>query len=261
MGYSAILLGFSWLVLINSTGFAAVIPINHIVENSVDESTFRDNERATVKLELKDWVMVKTTPSEPIRVPPGGRVELECTVFGSPVPHALWTRGVQLNQITVGPNEFEDSGEFQSVGKMTIRHIIDCVQPHHQGLYTCTGQARDQTMASDPVAISVEGRPVQCSKGKARITKWSPIITQMIGTNVVIPCVASGNSLYRQYWKDNFGNIVDTDMDPRRKMGTEGELILNNLSWSDMGEYTCVVENSVSRDSTSTFLYPMLPNA
>jgi hypothetical protein len=59
-----------------------------------------DNERATVKLELKDWVMVKTTPSEPIRVPPGGRVELECTVFGSPVPHALWTRGVQLNQVT-----------------------------------------------------------------------------------------------------------------------------------------------------------------
>lgn len=58
-----------------------------------------DNERATVKLELKDWVMVKATPSEPIRVPPGGRVELECTVFGSPVPNALWTRGVQLNQV------------------------------------------------------------------------------------------------------------------------------------------------------------------
>lgn len=43
--------------------------------------------------------------------------------------------------------------------------------------------------------------------------------------------------------------------------GPGGELILNNLSWSDMGEYTCVVENSISRDTTSTFLYPMLPNA
>lgn len=52
-----------------------------------------------MKLELKDWVMVKATPSEPIRVPPGGRVELECTVFGSPVPRALWSRGVQLNQV------------------------------------------------------------------------------------------------------------------------------------------------------------------
>jgi len=43
--------------------------------------------------------MVKATPSEPIRVPPGGRVELECTVFGSPVPQAQWNRGIQLNQV------------------------------------------------------------------------------------------------------------------------------------------------------------------
>lgn len=40
---------------------------------------------------------------------------------------------------------------------MTVRHVIDCIQPHHQGVYTCTGQAREQIMASDPVAISVEG--------------------------------------------------------------------------------------------------------
>jgi hypothetical protein len=46
----------------------------------------------------------------------------------------------------------------------------------------------------------------------------------MIGTNVVIPCVASGNSPYRQYWKDNFGNIVDTDMDPRRKVNYQLQL-------------------------------------
>lgn len=54
----------------------------------------------TTKYELKDWVMVKATPSEPIRVSPGERVELECTVFGSPVPQAQWTRGIQLNQVT-----------------------------------------------------------------------------------------------------------------------------------------------------------------
>lgn len=58
----------------------------------------------------------------------------------------------------MGPNEFENSGEFQSVGKVTVRHVIDCIQPHHQGLYSCIGQAGDQIMASDPVVISVEGK-------------------------------------------------------------------------------------------------------
>lgn len=43
--------------------------------------------------------MVKTTPSEPITVKAGGRVEIECTVFGSPVPQAEWVRGIQLNQV------------------------------------------------------------------------------------------------------------------------------------------------------------------
>lgn len=43
--------------------------------------------------------MVKTTPSDPIRVAPGARVEIECTVFGSPVPQAHWSRGIQLNEV------------------------------------------------------------------------------------------------------------------------------------------------------------------
>lgn len=57
-----------------------------------------DSEKST-KMELKDWVLVKVASSEPIRVPLGGRVELECTVFGSPVPQAQWSRGIQLNQV------------------------------------------------------------------------------------------------------------------------------------------------------------------
>lgn len=60
--------------------------------------SFTDGEKSG-KIELKDWVLVKVTSSEPIRVPLGGRVELECTVFGSPVPQAQWSRGIQLNQV------------------------------------------------------------------------------------------------------------------------------------------------------------------
>lgn len=263
MKYSTAAVGFFWLVVISSDiGFAAVLPMNHIMENSLDDSTFRaSNDRKTAKFESEDWVKVKISPSEPIRVAPGGRVELDCTVSGSPVPQAHWTPGIQFNQITVGPNEFEDTGEFQGIGKVTVRHVIDCVQPHHQGVYTCIGQAGEQIIASDPVAISVEGRAVQCSKSKTRITKWSPIISQLMGSTVVIPCTVTSNTLYNQYWEDNLNNVINTKIDPRRKLGPEGELILNNLSWSDMGEYTCVVENAANRDTTSTFLYPMLPNA
>lgn len=41
-----------------------------------------------------------SVPSDTVRVPPGGRVELECTVTGSPVPQAKWILGTHLNQVT-----------------------------------------------------------------------------------------------------------------------------------------------------------------
>lgn len=34
MKYSAVLLGFAWLVMIENTSFAAILPMNHIVEVS-----------------------------------------------------------------------------------------------------------------------------------------------------------------------------------------------------------------------------------
>lgn len=37
----------------------------------------------------------------------------------------------------------------------------------------------------------------------------------------------------------------------------DGELRIKSIEWSDMGEYTCSIENSVGEDSVETFLYPM----
>ncbi|VVC36888.1 Immunoglobulin subtype,Immunoglobulin-like domain,Immunoglobulin-like fold,Immunoglobulin subtype 2 [Cinara cedri] len=259
MRNSLALLGLFWLFYINTIGFAAVLPSNHITENSLEESPTNGSEQSIEQLEAKDWVIVNTL-SDTIRVPPGGRVELECTVFGSPVPQAKWVPGTYLNQITLGSSEFEELSDFQGVGKVTVRKVIDCIKPHHQSVYTCIGQARDQIMTSAPVKILVEGESVRCSQGETRITKWSPIISQLMGSTVIIPCEVANSVSYRRYWKDNFGNIIDINNDLRRKLGPEGELVLNNLSWSDMGEYICVAENLISRDTITTFVYPMLPN-
>ncbi len=37
-----------------------------------------------------------------------------------------------------------------------------------------------------------------------------------------------------------------------------GDLFIKNLTWREMGEYTCRVENDYGSDSASTFLYPLL---
>jgi hypothetical protein len=34
--------------------------------------------------------------------------------------------------------------------------------------------------------------------------------------------------------------------------------VINNLSWKEMGEYTCRAENELGSDAGATFLYPLL---
>ncbi|CAG2121939.1 unnamed protein product, partial [Medioppia subpectinata] len=43
------------------------------------------------------------------------------------------------------------------------------------------------------------------------------------------------------------------------KVLENGDLIIRDLTWDDMGNYMCVAENSHGSDRTSLFLYPTLP--
>lgn len=68
------------------------------------------------------------------------------------------------------------------------------------------------------IQILFLGEAVHCSQAETRIIKWSPIISQLMGTTVIIPCDVVNSGSYGKYWKDNFGNIVDTDNNPRHKV-------------------------------------------
>ena len=40
-----------------------------------------------------------------------------------------------------------------------------------------------------------------------------------------------------------------------------GDLIIRDLSWSDMGGYQCVVSNEDGEDQSTTFVYPIMVSA
>lgn len=39
---------------------------------------------------------------------------------------------------------------------------------------------------------------------------------------------------------------------------SSGELIIQDLRWSDMGQYTCVARNALGKDFIETFVYPTI---
>lgn len=92
---------------------------------------------------------------------------------------------------------------------------------------------------------------------KARIVLYYNAIFDAIGRNVVLPCKTVGRPHPEVYWMDTENNIVDSDND-RYKVLPTGELQITSVRWSDMGLFTCIARNAVSKDSISTFLYPMM---
>lgn len=92
---------------------------------------------------------------------------------------------------------------------------------------------------------------------KARIVLYYNAIFDTIGQNVILPCKTAGRPHPEVYWLDTENNMVGSD-NARYKVLPTGELLITSLRWADMGLYTCIARNAVSKDSISTFLYPML---
>ncbi|CAB0020126.1 unnamed protein product [Nesidiocoris tenuis] len=82
---------------------------------------------------------------------------------------------------------------------------------------------------------------------------FTSMTLQDIGNNVRVPCRAHGLPRPRVYWTKD-GVLVNK---PRFVFHENGDMEISNLQWADMGTYTCVAENSLGKESTSTFIYPM----
>ncbi|XP_058169327.1 neural/ectodermal development factor IMP-L2 [Anopheles ziemanni] len=228
---------------------------------------------------------VKVTAAPPARAVQirGTTVELECEVMGSPTPSVQWVHGsgqtadwedVSVNVIT------EDTPT--SVARVVTRLVIDRTSRASQTTYTCIGRTAGLESSSSTVVYHVDSvahlgnfsdvpllRPsptvdsalhmFKNLKG-ARITLHYRTLFENMGTTVVLPCKAVGRPLPEITWLNEEGNVVGSMQDPRFRTLPTGELIITGLRWSDMGSYTCVAKNVLSKDEADTFIYPIRPN-
>ncbi|EEB17941.1 Neural/ectodermal development factor IMP-L2 precursor, putative [Pediculus humanus corporis] len=214
----------------------------------------------------KDWIKISRAPSQVINTQLGDKVELECEVLGSPAPEIQWYKGSQLIQETersVLNNELQDSYHDKAgLAKIKSRFIIDCVTSNHGGFYTCVARAGVKKIKSEPSLLLIEGGSSEsCKEAKneklqpPRIISWNPTAMENMGVDVLLPCAAVGNPTPEIYWLDQDNNVVNNF---RFRVLNNGDLAIYRLAWPDMGQYKCVAENSLGRDSVTTFIYPVL---
>lgn len=159
-----------------------------------------------------------------------------------------------------------------SLARVRSRLIIDYTNSNERQ-YTCVGRAGGQiayattTVLSTPGGhfgkhnltelLSMNNMMLNSGPKKVRVVLYYKVILEQIGSNLMLPCKAVGRPHPEIYWLDNNDRVI-SGQDPRFKVLSSGELLITNLSWPDMGGYTCVARNAISKDAVSTFVYPVL---
>ncbi|XP_035780952.1 neural/ectodermal development factor IMP-L2-like [Anopheles albimanus] len=230
---------------------------------------------------------VKITTPPPARVAQirGTTVELECEIVGSPTPSVQWVHGsgqtadwedISVNVIT------EETPT--SVARVVSRLVIDRSSRASQATYTCIGRSAGQLAMASTVVYHIDAtgsrlgnfsdlmllRPVGAGATSpthsfmnlknARITLHYKTLFENMGSTVVLPCKAVGRPVPEITWLNEDGSVVGSLQDPRLRTLPTGELIITGLRWTDMGTYTCVAKNAISKDEAETFIYPVRPN-
>ncbi|XP_003398836.1 neural/ectodermal development factor IMP-L2 isoform X2 [Bombus terrestris] len=217
---------------------------------------------------VEPWTKITQNPVNGIETIVGSKVELECKASGSPPPEILWFTGSGSNEQLIEyvkastHSLYDPSEEWKGVARINSKLVIECVTPDDAGLIYCASVSAREVKISTPTVLLVnnEGGTSNCSsESDPVITLYSPTLVATIGATVVLPCRASGKPTPQITWVDNYNIPLSLSTNLRHRVLDNGDLIIEELLWEDMGGYTCQAKSENRQQVISTFLYPLRP--
>lgn len=214
------------------------------------------------------WVSIKSIRNK-VEVAEGDLVELECEASGTPQPQIHFDEeATDLDHLSMSPHHLLLHSTTALVSTVARLRFI----PKRSQVIYCkafaggkTDQAAIKIIVTKSKLSFLNNEILQYSDmdGVAkyqspRITFFDTMYLDEIGNNVVLPCRSSGNGKVGKVWLNENQEVLNTNNDKRLTVTPMGDLIIENVQWSDLGLYTCLAKNSYGEDSISTFLYPMV---
>ncbi|XP_076332053.1 zwei Ig domain protein zig-4-like isoform X1 [Tachypleus tridentatus] len=233
----------------------------------------RSNSKEVGHYVPKLGVRLQKTPASFLSVVPFDSVTLECEAEGNPSPTIYWLKnGRRIHQGT-----WEESGLSQeiNINEMVTRGVsrtrsrlyLDCVSAKDEGIFSCIAENPYQRVSGKTnlkLSEERETRNAICVAKKsfgtpARIHMWTRTRIETQGNDIQLFCRASGNPQPKINWirGDDENKIIKNS--EKYKILENGDLVIRNLSWGDLGGYTCVAKNVNGAAKTFTFVYPAMP--
>jgi len=204
------------------------------------------------------WSHVRLKSIPPARVDgrQGGEVVLLCSATGSPTPKIAWYK----DSMFVSHLDWSVEEDVSSIGESIARLTIPCLNHEDVGTYECRARSGEHE-ASATTRVNVvnsEGVQGHCIEtGKPKISMWKGTYMLEEGDTARLPCRVQNDVLdYRVTWANTEGEPAHEN-DVRYTVEQNGDLVIKNVRFADMGQYTCTVSGTGGSDTIHTFIYPL----
>ncbi|EGT45866.1 CBN-ZIG-3 protein [Caenorhabditis brenneri] len=212
---------------------------------------------------LSSKIMLKLTDElADLKITTGESLTLRCEVTTTPAAVFYWEKDGKIVQGDTELNLFE---KVSNIGKKTVEmgqvsstFNIPCATQSDAGLYKCVAVNGHRTVESQ-AEIQVEGEDMKCPSQKhaaPQITQLTEARFELSGNVATLVC----RSDRRAHWAWQFdGKTIDVDQ-PKYELMPQGDLLIRDLKWEDMGDYVCIASNRWGESRGETFLYPTKPS-
>ncbi|XP_055626967.1 lachesin-like [Toxorhynchites rutilus septentrionalis] len=173
------------------------------------------------------------SPANKLDVNKGAQVRMECRGSGNPAPKIIWSR-----RNNVLPN-----GEANKTGNVfDVMHATR----HTSGHYRCTADNRVGQPDSREIVVNVLYPP--------EIEVEQQIVHSGVGHEAQLVCIVHAEPAPNVIWYKDTTQLGTTEQHSQQVRGNKHSLIIRNVTYMDLGNYTCQASNAWGKDRGSLSL-------
>lgn len=243
----------NFILLCGAIGLALAHPPIHA---NIHESVANLVNDLDSKLTSKPILKISKALTD-LTVEAGDDVTLRCEALTTPSAVIYWERnGVRVQgdkEMNVREKMLNMGSSIVESGIVASSLSIPCAQTQDSGEYRCIAFNGHQTATSSAELI-VEGS-TKCKslrRSPPKINLWTDSRFEMEGNSATLLC--RSNEFVDRVW--TFDDNVITSDGERFIVEPNGDLLIKDINWDDMGTYVCTATNEHGEDKVDTFLYP-----
>lgn len=207
------------------------------------------------------WEHVRLKAIPPVRVDgrAGGKVVLLCSATGSPAPKISWYK----DNLFVSHMDWRVEEDVNSLGESVARLTIPCLSQRDAGVYECRARSGENQVSSVTTLNVVESEEdkkeggVCADAGNISISMWRPTLLVEEGDIAILPCRVENDANGHQVRWTTADGRSSLENDVRYTLQDNGDLVIREVTFKDMGQYSCTVTGTGGTDTVHSFLYPL----